>query len=584
MIRPKASLGDNMSNTSSIRLFDPVYIIPKRDANARDTKLVNAAYENKEGVLSIKVDIAWKDIWISTCHQVTNFAEFIFDFGQGAAYSITPRELEGARFIEVRQNPKHWSRDLLQAISLIAVTVLTCGIGFVALLWVKDRHHGQVIQADKVQDQAFKDQVTRKEKESIISLFDDLQKLLDKYVVYEAFGLNPVELKAMSDEIQSGKSKILAQEKKPVPLKGNRRRAPENKTNTLDPVLLSSTLREQLPNAVLIPLRKKLLTDIDRAINSSQESALANSSNNTEQEIKLKKARDIQADLQAIEKQIEQILGEENPPKPIVTRCNQQIQGLEFTKGLNDGVFKAEEAIVVEQAKIHFGKLLTYETGKVITVPNNGSCLLLSLVCSGNPEIEKTPSLWNEQAFELRQKLVRLIREKIENGDDLLKAIIQSEMGDKGFHTGYTEELKSHLVDRHGQINVDFINSENEKEGWQAYLKSLKDPATFLGQVELQVLPELVEANVLVYKAKLDELPIKRDEDGRLHVLSRTFAKENKANYVYSKQDVIDWLSSHKRKDGKVLPTHTLPETKPYERDICVVLRGNHYDLLMPNT
>lgn len=569
MISPKISLGVNTMST--IRLFDPVYIVPDksksnnslpvdgRNGSSAEPRLV--WIQNKPDRIQIDFEKqAWKNLWESTCNHVVNFAEFVFDFGQGAAYSITPQVLVGSGFIQVRNDTNHWSWNLLQAISLVAVGILTVGIGLVALLWVKDYHHEQVIEAESQADQA----------SAIAAIFEDVETLLKKRI--EDFGLPEKSLNEVSVQIQNYKEQFI-------------------KNRKLNPKTMNDALLVRLRNAILNPLRDKLSLEVCRSVARTYTTATE------EQEITLNKAKELQADLQAIEIQINEILSENRTPQAITKSCNEQKPYLNQAKGIYEGVFKKEEDIVPQQAKVLFRKMLINNMGgKRIKVPNNGSCLLLSLICGGNLEIKKDPDMWNALAFELRQRLVGVIRTKIESGDEDLKGKIISEMRDASLiilqtgqpYGGYSENLRLKLT-MDGQPNDEFIFSEEPDQGWQAYLKSLEDPATFLGNIELEFLPELVQANILVYKPNLHELKINRDDTQRLHVFSPEFANKNSKNYVYSKQDRDVWMATHQTENGevngKILPYQTIPEKdiKNYGKDICVIFRGNHYDLFVPS-
>lgn len=106
---------------SAIRLFEPVFILPQNSF----------------------LEPTLKDIWEETCRHVINCAEFIFDFGRGTAYCITPQELTGTRTVQIGEGNNSFGRKLLQGISLIAVGILfPLGVG---LLLVKDFHHNNSV-------------------------------------------------------------------------------------------------------------------------------------------------------------------------------------------------------------------------------------------------------------------------------------------------------------------------------------------------------------------------------------------------------------------------------------------------------
>jgi hypothetical protein len=283
------------------------------------------------------------------------------------------------------------------------------------------------------------------------------------------------------------------------------------------------------------------------------------------------------------------ILGDEpKVSKQLDKICSEHEQLLNQTIEIIDQILKEEENVVIDQAATLFANELRDQGGKRIHIPKNGSCLFLSLVHTN--ELKAKPEMWNKEAAILRRDLVKSLKIKLENAktyedegfmDDEgfnIKSKIHAEMNDRDHLSGYPEDFKKKIQ----KGGVTFIESEKAGEGWRAYLDSLEKETTFAGQIELSELPELLKANIHVYVAKLDEVPIIRDDDGRLHVFCSTYAKKNSKDYVFSRQDRLDWVESHKT-NGKILPTFSIPEEKSYDKDIHVILRKNHYDLYIPN-
>ncbi|MBA3239458.1 MAG: hypothetical protein H0T62_14100 [Parachlamydiaceae bacterium] len=358
-----------------------------------------------------------------------------------------------------------------------------------------------------------------------------------------------------------------------------------------------------LKNAIANKMGEKLIKINDSTLN------LKNSEIKAEQSKILKTSKENKAELLALrtifsqllegESQLDilkeepkaqlNILGEEpKASKQLERVCSEHEQLLNQTIEIIDQILKEEENVAIDLAKTLFGNELIKQGGKLVRIPKNGSCLFLSLVHS--KELKANKEMWNNEASILRKGLVQSLREKLENALPLggegfmedpgfiLKSKIQLEMDDRNHLAGYPEDFKKKIQ----KGGASFIESEKNGEGWRAYLDSLEKETTFAGQIELSELPELLQANIHVYVPKLNEVPIIRDEDGRLYVFCPKFADENCKDYVFSREDRINWVESHKT-EGKILPTYSIPEEQSYDHDIHVILRKNHYDLYLPD-
>lgn len=582
---------------STIRFWDPVYIREDTSKVVPPNELVvmNTLCENRFVQIRIN-NKAWSDLWDKTCNLVTNFAEFTFDFGQGACYSITSTELNNKRVLCLPNNSS-FCKNLWQTISLIAVIIIF-PLG-VALILIKDNHHDKVT---KVHYETEAEELERAQKASLISLYTDIEESLAKN--QKIHKLPQRDLNAIASSIQLNKLKLLSNNNRAILPKSNipsqqsqRIRSKPTKVigENIEDLVKGLRLNAQL--AILTSLGKELSSQIDLSIDRLQEKALTlNDENNSSRSNELKLSKGIKDDLEALRLQIAQIQ-EDNPDT--AKNCDKLQGKLEFIMGIINEILKSENTIVINQAKMLFGKTLTRQGGKtIIHAENNGSCLFLCLTHESGFHLtneKKTPQTWADKAFTLRKNVANLIRKKITECDaanlirkakhepeeeNVLKMKIRSEMGDHGHLSGYPEDLKK-KIQAGGST---FIWSEEENEGWQAYLKSLELKTTFAGDVELSVLPELLQANILVYTANLDMLEFKRDDQNRLHVFCPQYARLNSQDYVYGKKLAQTWLATHPSTEGKIRPALSIPESMPYEKTISVMLRGNHYDLLVNAT
>jgi hypothetical protein len=244
---------------------------------------------------------------------------------------------------------------------------------------------------------------------------------------------------------------------------------------------------------------------------------------------------------------------------PTGKRCQEQSTLIKSLLEMIDETLQTANRLLLEQASAIYTNELLKQGWKIISVPKNGDCLLLSL--SGN-DVSK--------AADLRKRVVKTLREKITTNPGL-KWTIQSLMRDLEQLVGYPEWFKREIRTR----GEGFIASE---EGWQAYLKALSEPGVFAGEPELSVLHELVGANIHVYQPKAPAL--QRDEQGRIFVLDPSLADRHPESFVFSQPFYEEWINSH-GKDQKFVPLRRYPEKPAYRDTTRVILREHHYDILV---